>query len=60
MLSADEDTACDALHTLADLSLMMPETATDTGGIICLTYNQYTFIILNECLKLVNVIGHSI
>ncbi|WZZ61085.1 hypothetical protein YC2023_061192 [Brassica napus] len=27
---SDEDTACDALQTLADLSLMMPETATDT------------------------------
>ncbi|CAH8261312.1 unnamed protein product [Arabidopsis lyrata] len=30
LFTADEDTACDALQTLADLSLMMPETATDT------------------------------
>ncbi|ESQ47723.1 hypothetical protein EUTSA_v10019941mg [Eutrema salsugineum] len=30
LFTADEDAACDALQTLADLSLMMPETATDT------------------------------
>ncbi|XP_010466383.1 PREDICTED: protein ALWAYS EARLY 3-like [Camelina sativa] len=33
LFTADEDTACDALQTLADLSLMMPESTTDTGGI---------------------------
>uniref|UniRef100_A0A1J3IPK2 Protein ALWAYS EARLY 3 n=1 Tax=Noccaea caerulescens TaxID=107243 RepID=A0A1J3IPK2_NOCCA len=34
LFTADEDTACDALQTLADLSLMMPETATDTESSI--------------------------
>ncbi|KAL1197448.1 Protein ALWAYS EARLY 3 [Cardamine amara subsp. amara] len=34
LFTADEDTACDALQTLADLSLMMPESATDTESSI--------------------------
>ncbi|XP_010551056.1 PREDICTED: protein ALWAYS EARLY 3 isoform X2 [Tarenaya hassleriana] len=34
LFTADEGAACDALQTLADLSLMMPDTATDTESSI--------------------------